>query len=590
MIPMIYTATVVILMGLALAKEIFRPSILVFSALLLLLFGNIVTIDEAFDGFSNRGMIAVGFLFVVSAGLQSSGLFETWIMRILGGNHAGSRKRYLRMLFPVAALSAFLNNTPIVASLIPMIKAWAKRNGVASSKFLIPLSYAAILGGTCTLIGTSTNLVVHGLLQENGYAGFSFFEITRVGLPVAILAIVFLSMFGNRLLPDRKEPIAQLGDQTREFVVEMKVSREFAHIDRTVEEAGLRHLQGLFLFQITRGETVIAPVGGEKTIRIGDRLFFTGLPETIFELQKMEGLHAIRDAEFDFKNLDSDRLGTYEAVISNASKLVGQTVRESEFRKRYNAVILAIHRSGARINRKIGDITFQPNDTLFILARRGFDAAYYHTKDFSLVSSSLDIYEKPRWKGNLALLILITMIAVAALEIMPIIQAAAGAAVLMVITGILSPQDARKAVNADVLLLIASSFGIAKGLQNSGLAEYMAVHLTRSLDVFGPVGVIAGLYIASSLLTWIITNNAVAAMLFPVALAIQKVSGLDIQPVMLTLAMGASASFVTPIGYQTNLMVYGPGGYQFKDFVRIGLPLNLFVGAVAIVSIYYLFL
>lgn len=582
---MIYTAVIVILMGAALAKEILRPSVIVFSALLLLLFGNIITIDEAFEGFSNKGMIAVGFLFVVSGALQSSGLFENWVMRILGEKPSGYPVRYARMLFPVAGLSAFLNNTPIVASLIPMIKTWAKRRGVASSKFLIPLSYAAILGGTCTLIGTSTNLVVHGLLLENGLRGFEFFEISKVGLPVAVAGIGFLILAGRYFLPDRKEPLAQLGEQTREFVVEMKVGSDFAHLNRTVESAGLRHLQGLFLFQITRGDDVIAPVGSAETIQMGDRLFFTGLPETIFELQKMEGLHAIQDAEFDFSNLDSDRLGTYEAVISNASPLVGQTVRESEFRKRYNAVILAIHRSGSRINRKIGDIRFRPNDTLFILARRGFDCLYYHTRDFSLVSSSLDIYEKPRWKGNLALVILIAMICVAALDIIPIIQAAAGAAVLMVVTGILSPSDARKSVNVDVLLLIASSFGIAKGLQNSGLAEFLAMHLTGALDVFGPPGVIAGLYAASSLLTWIITNNAVAAMLFPVALAIQKVSGLDIRPIMLTLAMGASASFVTPIGYQTNLMVYGPGGYRFKDFVRIGLPLNIVVGVVAVVAL-----
>lgn len=585
MLPIIYTAVIVLLMGLALAREVLRPSVIVFSALLLLLFGHIITVDEAFDGFSNKGMITVGFLFVVSAALQASGLFEAWVLRVLGRNHTTFHIRYIRMLFPVAALSAFLNNTPIVATLIPIIKSWAKRNGIASSKFLIPLSYAAILGGTCTLIGTSTNLIVHGMLIDNGLDGFSFFEITKLGLPVALVAIFFIVLFGNLLLPDRKEPIVQLGEQTREFVVAMKVGSDFTYIGKSVEEAGLRHLQGLFLFQITRHGDVIAPVGNEETLRLGDRLFFTGLPDMIFELQKRPGLHTVRDVEFDLKNLDSDRLGAYEAVISTTSPLVGQTVRDSNFRKRYNAVILAIHRSGSRINRKIGDIVLQPNDTLFILGKRGFDEKYYHTRDFSLVSASVDIYEKPKWKGNLALLILVSMIALAALDIVPIIQAAAGAAVIMVVTGILSPQDARKSVNVDVLLLIASSFGIAKGLQNSGLAEMLAVRLTHTLNIFGPLGVIAGLYIAASMLTCIITNNAVAAMLFPVALAIQKVTGLDARAVMLTLAMGASASFVTPIGYQTNLMVYGPGGYRFKDFIRIGLPLNITVGIVTIVLI-----
>ncbi len=586
---MLYTLFVVLLMGVALSREILRPSVIVFSALLLLLFGNIITIDEAFGGFSNKGMITVGFLFIVSAALQASGLFETWVMRILGQKKIGIHIRYIRLLLPVAGLSAFLNNTPIVASLIPLVKIWAKKSNIASSKLMIPLSYAAILGGTCTLIGTSTNLIVHGMLHESGLEEFSFFEITKVGVPAALAAILFITLFGNRLLPDRKEPIVQLGERTREFVVQMKVSSEFADIGKSVETAGLRHLQGLFLFQITRGNNVIAPVSNEEPVQLGDRLFFTGLPDTIYELQKKPGLHIIRDKDFNLKNLDSDRLNTFEAVISTSSPLVGHTVRESNFRTRYNAVILAIHRSGSRINKKIGDIKLQPNDTLFILAKQGFNKKYYHAMDFSLVSSSLNIYEKPKWKGNLALIILLLMIAVAALEIIPIIQAAAGAAVLMVITGILSPRDARKSVNVDVLLLIASSFGIAKGLQNSGLAYFLARYLTHSLDLFGPTGIITGLYLATSLLTWIITNNAVAAMMFPVALAIKKVSGLNIMPLMLTVAMGASSSFVTPIGYQTNLMVYSPGGYRFKDFVRIGLPIHVVVGFVTIFFINFFY-
>ncbi len=590
MIQLIYTACILVAMLIILAKELTKPVVVVFGALLFLTFGGVISVDEAFVGFSNKGMITIGFLFVVSAALQISGLFERTITNLLGGMNRSRIDRYFRLMFPVAGLSAFLNNTPIVASLIPIIKNWSKRNNLPASKFLIPISYAAILGGTCTLIGTSTNLIIHGMLLEKGLQGMSFFEITKVGLPVAILTLFLLIIISHSLLPETKDVTVRLGESTREFVVEMKVGHEFPYIGKTIEEANLRHLQGLYLFQIHRGDQYLAPVSHDERIELGDRLFFTGLPETIYELQKMEGLHIIKDREFDLKNIDSDTLKTYEAVVSNHSPLIGQTVRDSNFRDRYNGVILAIHRSGSRVNKKVGDILFQPTDTLFILAKKGFDQKWYHSKDFALVSTSLNIYSKPKWKGNLALLLLLVMVVMAAFKFVPIILAAGATAVLMVLLGIINPQEARKAINWDVLLYIASSFGIAKALEKSGLAATIANVLVTQLDCFGNIGIITGLFFLTSLFTWVITNNAVAAIMFPVTLSIAQTLNQDIRPFMLTLAIGASTCFATPIGYQTNLMVYGPGGYNFKDFLRIGIPTTLFVGCIAITVIYFLYL
>lgn len=589
MFQMYYTAGVLLLLFLMLAKEFFKPAVVIFAALLLLVIGNVISIDEAFIGFANKGMITVAFLFIVSAALQASGLFQNAIRRLLGNTKTGKRARYIRLLFPVAGFSAFLNNTPIVASLIPIIKNWTKRNGLSSSKFLIPLSYAAILGGTCTLIGTSTNLIIHGMLLDKGLPGLSFFEITQIGLPVTLITLVFLALMGDTLLPDRKEVVTQLGESTREFVVEMKVGSEYPHTGKTIEQANLRHLQGLFLFQVSREGQVIAPVAPHEKIQKGDRLFFTGIPETIYELQKTPGLLSIKDSEFDIKNVDSDSLRTYEAVVSNTSPLIGQTVRDSQFRDRYNGVILAIHRSGSRVNKKVGDIVFKPTDTLFILAKKGFDEKWYHSKDFSLVSSSVEVYSKPQWKGNLALILLLLMVGVAALNILPIILAAGITAILMIFLGIVNTSDAKKAVSWDVLLYIASSFGIAKALENSGLAEVMANGLVQALHQFGPIGIIAGLFFATTMFTWVVTNNAVAAIMFPVTLSIASMMHLDPRPFLLTLAVAASASFATPIGYQTNLMVYGPGGYRFKDFLKIGVPVSLLVGVIAVTTIYFLY-
>ncbi len=591
MFALLYTTAVILLMIISLAKEWFNPAGIVFSALLLLIAGGVITVNEAFAGFSNKGMLTVGFLFVVSAALQSSGAFERFILSLLGRKDTKNTSKYLRLMFPVAGLSAFLNNTPIVATLIPIVKSWAKRNNLAASKFLIPLSYAAVLGGTCTLIGTSTNLVVHGLLLENGYKGFTFFEITKIGIPVAILGILFITLVGKKLLPDRKDVIAKLGDETREFVVEMRVEDNYPHLNKTIEEAHLRHLQGLFLFQINRNNDTIAPISPDECILEGDRLFFTGLPETIFQLQKIPGLISVPDNEFDVKNLDSDKTRTFEAVISNSSPLVGQTVRDSNFRKLYNAVILAIHRSGERINRKVGDIEIKPNDTLFLLAQKGFEKRWYNSRDFSLVTSSLDIYEKPSWKGNLALVILLAMIVSAATGLVPIIFAAAVAAVLMMATGIISPKDATYSVNWGVLVLIACSFGIAKAIANSGLALSIGNFLITTLSFLGPIGVIIGIFVLTSAFTLLITNNAAAAIVFPIALSVsQAVPEISQQAIMLTLALGASTCFASPIGYQTNLMVYSAGGYKFSDFFKIGTVMNIFMGICVITLIYLLFL
>jgi len=589
MFTLIYTIIILVILIIALAKDVFRPSLLILAALLLLIIGDVITIDEGFSGFSNKGMITVGFLFVVSGGLRASGKFQSVIVRLLGKDGTSPFTRYIRLLFPVAGFSAFLNNTPIVASLIPVIKNWAKSNDLPVSKYLIPVSFAAILGGMCTLIGTSTNLVVHGMLLDAGFNGFSFFELTKIGLPAAGVGLLFIALAGWFLLPKRKEITAQLGESTREFVVELKVDKDYPFAQKTVEEANLRHLKGLFLFQITRGDHVIAPVSPSEKIYVGDRLFFTGLPETIFELQKTTGLKVVKDPEFDVNNIDSDKLNTYEAVVSGTSPLIGQTVRDSNFRTRYNGVILAIHRAGSRINKKIGDIVFRPNDTLFILAEKGFEKKWYHARDFSLVSRSLDIYEKPRWKGNLALGIIILMVVFASLKIMPILLSAAVAAILMVVTGILSSEDAKKNVNWNVLLYIACSFGIAKAVTNSGIADGIAGFIVNSLRPFGPAVIAAGIFVLTSLFTWVISNNAVAAIMFPVVLSVSRLLNTDPRPFMLALVFAASTCFASPLGYQTNLMVYNAGNYKFTDFLKIGLILNILIGTVVTLLIYFYF-
>lgn len=581
-----YTAIIIVLMTTFLILEKFEAEIVVFSTLTVLILGGVIDVKEAFAGYSNDGMLTVGLLFVVAGAMQKTGAFSSLGNFFLGRKDGKLSLKLLRFMFPVSAISAFFNNTPVVAMLIPVVTDWAKKHNVSSSKLLIPLSYATILGGIGTLIGTSTNLVVHGLMLDNGMRGIGFFEISKIGIPVTIGGLFWIALAGHRFLPDRKELVAQLGENTREFVVAMKVESNYGHIGKSIENAGLRHLKGLFLFQVERNNELIAPAAPEETICLNDRLFFTGLPETIVELQKTPGLKLLDEAELNLKDYDSDHLGAFEVVVSPNSPLIGQNVRDSNFRRVYDAVILAVHRSGERIRQKIGDIVMESGDTMLLMAKRSFLEKWYHSKDFYLVSRSVEVASKPRRYFYFSFGVLIMMILAMATGVIPILLAVCIAAAILVISGCISAADARNSVDLKVLVIIASSFGISKALSNSGVASFLAGALIDAFGSFGVIGLLASIYLITTVYTEFITNNAAAAIVFPIALSMTTQADIDPRPFMIAIAVGASASFSTPIGYQTNLMVYGPGGYKFTDFMKIGVPMNIVVGVIAVSIIY----
>ncbi len=582
-----YTVIIITIMTIVLLKEWFETELTILSALFLLLIGKVVTVDEAFAGFSNEGMLTIAFLFIVAAGLNNSGLMSSLQGYLFGKkNDVSLSLKLARIIFPVSAISAFINNTPVVALLIPALKSWTDRMDLSPSKFFIPLSYAAMLGGMCTLIGTSTNLIIYGLMEQSGMQGMGMFEITKIGLPVAIGGLLFLIFFGPKLLPDRKIVMRELRENTREFVVALKVTSKYKGIGKTIEQAGLRHLKGLFLFQIERNGEIIAPARPDERIQLGDRLFFTGLPKTILELQKTPGLEVIHDATLDLKQYDSSQIRPYEAVVSDSSPLIGQNVRESKFREKYDAVIIAIHRNGERIQKKIGDIVLRAGDTLLLLANKDFMRKWYHSRDFLLISESDKVPSKPLKNQIIAVGTLILMIVLFVLHIVPIIVAAGIAVLILLLTKTVTLAEARESVDFRVLIIIASAFGIAAGIKNSGVAQVLAHYIIQWGSVFGTVGIITAIFLITSGYANIITNNATAALVFPVVIAVTAQMQVDPRPFILTLAIAASSSFATPISYQTNIMVYGPGGYRFKDFLRIGLPMHLVVTVIAIVAVY----
>jgi len=539
--------------------------------------------SEALAGLSNPGLVTVAVLFIVVAGLRESGGIA-WIAQRLLGRPRSLWIAQARVSAPVLGLSAFLNNTPVVAMMIPAVGDWAKRIGQSPSKLLLPLSYAAILGGTCTLIGTSTNLVVNGLLIEHFGPGASLgmFEIAAVGLPCAAAGLLYLLTVGRRFLPERK-PLFQALDDPRRYTVEMIVQPGSPLVGQTIEQAGLRHLPGMYLAEIDRADQVIPAVSPQTTLAAHDRLVFVGVVDSVNDLRKVRGLQPATNQVF---KLDAPRHSRclIEAVVSNANPLLGRTIREGRFRSAYDAVVIAVARGGQRVEGKIGDIVLQPGDTLLLETHPSFVDRHKNRRDFFLVSG-VDDSTPPRFeKAGLAVVFLLAMVALVAAGALPMMTAALVAAGGMVLTRCCTTAAARRAVDWQLLVVIAAAFGIGAAMTESGAAAMIA-HAMLAVAGDRPLPTLLAVYLLTALFTELITNNAAAVLMFPIAIdAAQQLGteGVNPMPFVIAIMIAASASFITPIGYQTNLMVMGPGGYRFADYLRAGLPLALIVLTITI--------
>ena len=581
----IFTLITVGLMLIALAFEILAPDIIVFSALGLLLLGNVLSPTEAFVGFSNPGMLTVGLLFIIAYAAQSSGILAFFADRVMGRS-GGGRRSLVRMMVPVFGMSAFLNNTPIVAMFTPTIRDWALKHRFSPSKFLIPLSYASIFGGICTLIGTSTNLVVNGMLQQATLQGFGMFELAWVGLPCAVAGIAFMLLFGFRLLPERKDLAENLRDGGgREYFLEMKVLAGSSLPGKTVEEAGLRNLGQIYLAQIQRNGNLVAPVRPTDILQAGDQLFFTGHVDSILRLHNIPGLVPGHEKEFCLALRNSGKGRILEAVVSRSSPMLGKTIKEGNFRARYDAAILAVHRHGEYLTANLGRIVLRPGDTLLLLAGDDFVKRWNYSREFYMVSKVVDIPKVSRRKSIITLAVLAGMVALSASGVLDILKAAILSAIILIATKCVTVVEARRSIELNVLIVIAAALGISRALEKTGAAGYLAGYVIETAQGWGPLGLLAAVYLVTSLLTELITNNAAAALIFPIAMAVAGQQGLNPMPFAVAIAVAASASFATPIGYQTNLMVYGPGGYKFTDFLKLGIPLNLIFMAVAMIVI-----
>ncbi len=579
--------TLIILVGCLglLTTNRYAPDLILIGGVVTLLSLGILTPEEALAGLANPGMVTVGVLYVVVSGLQETGGIN-WLVENVLGKPKTLAQAQLRVMLPVTGLSAFLNNTPVVAMFIPALQDWARRYQLSPSKLMIPLSYAAIGGGVCSLIGTSTNLVVNGLLQtETNLPSLGMFEISWIGIPVAITIIVFTSIFSRCCLPERKPALTHFTD-VHQYTIEMKVIPNSPLVGKSIEDAGLRQLPGLFLIEIEREGGVLPAVSSQERLRGNDRLVFTGVIDSVVDLQKIRGLEIATDQVFKLDAPQHDR-HLIGAVVSNTCPLVGKNIREGRFRTVYNAAVIAVARNGERINRKIGDIILRAGDTLLLETHQNFFHQQCHSRDFFLISHMGEAPKLSFQRAPIAVGILVVMVLSVAFEMLSMLNAALLAAAAMLLTGCAHERTVRKAIDWQLLLVIASSFGIGTALLKTGAATTIA-HYLISLAGENPHLTLAVVFAVTALLTSIITNNAAAVIMFPLTLMTAEQLQVNFIPFALTIMIAASASFATPIGYQTNLMVYGPGGYHFVDYLKIGVPLTILVGIVTVILIPWL--
>lgn len=577
------TLGVVAAIAVALVRDVARPDVVFLVGLGVLLLAGAVTPEDAFSGFSNPAVLAVGALFIVAAGLEETGALKAFD-RVIFGSGSDLRTVLPRMLLPTAGLSAFVNNTPIVAILAPRVQRWAQNTGISPSKVLIPLSYAAIAGGMVTLIGTSTNIIVSGLLEEAGYAGFGLFDLTWIGLLAVTCVVTFFTFVGCRLLPEGEVRHEPHDDGLREFLFEARVGEKAPMAGKTPYEAGLHSLVDAELVHIRRGDDIVL-VEKHVTLAQGDVLMFTGKTSVLEELLQRPGLEPV---------VPLSRTGAprtrplFDAVVSDTSSLVGRSLRETTFRERYQAVVLAIQRRDERIEGPLRRVPIKPGDLLLVEASEGFDERWNANRsEFYMVSARrAGKTKRLDRKAPRAFFILAVMIPVIGLRLLPLATAAFTAALAMIASGCLSVRMARRALNLEVLILLAAALGLGRAVGATGLTE-MAADTLLHLSAGGIIAVLVGLYVITNVLTELVTHKAAAVLMLPVALALAVELGVEPKAFALTVAVAAAASFMTPVGYQTNLMVMAAGEYRVRDYLRVGLPVSVLVMLSTTVVIFF---
>lgn len=556
------------------------------------------TLENLLGVFGNSAPLTIAAMFIVSGALQRTGaidLLTSYLSKLVKTTY----KRFIFvMVIGVAAASAFINNTPVVIVLMPVLLALSREMGVASSKLLIPLSYASIFGGTCTLLGTSTNLLASGILREAGYAPIGMFELARVGLPIVLIGALYLVIFGNRLLPHRETLTSILSEEERkEFMTEAFVRAGSELEGQTAQESGILKGRGIRLLEIVRHGIAVPGEAKDVPLEAGDRLVLACRPSGVAEANTIKGISLAGDKlSAGLETIAMDEGAIVEGVVGPNATITGRNLREINFRQRFRMVVVAIHREGHNQRDRLDRLRLQPGDTLLMMGSSDAISSLSNSEEIILLDRPSLPARSIRARMPIAICTSVMIVALATFNLVPIVAAVALGAAILMLTGCVKPKDAYASIEWSILMIIFGMLALGQAMDSTGASLLIAENMIRLIQSFTPenwqnVTMLAFIYIITSAFTEFLSNNAAVALMVPIALGIAVTLGVDPRPFVVSCCIAASASFATPIGYQTNTYVYGVGGYRFSDFTRIGLPLNFlcFLITVSIVPFFWEF-
>lgn len=590
LLDQILVYAVILFIFISLYWDIMRPAFAFVIGVSVLGVSHVLTPKEILAGMANEQIMVILLLLLLGDIFRETSILDILFDRLF--RKTKTYKGFIAKMFAIVApLSAFLNNTPLVALMMPYSHTWSERNKSSVSKLLIPLSYAAILGGCMTLIGTSTNLIVNGLVTDQtiipNLPSLNMFDFFWVGFPMLIIGFVYILLFGDKLLPNRENVIDAFESHQREYLVETEIKEGSPLAGKTIKQANLRNLKGLYLIRIIRQDRWVMAEPNETKLHEGDILVFAGDTNSISQLIKDNPSIRIPSVGMFSKK---DKTEIVEIVVSHNSTMIRKTLKEENFRAKYDATAIAIHRNGERITGKIGSVQLRAGDTILLLAGADFRSLKWQSKDFYMISKPKEIKRLGTFKTGFLVGGSVLVILLAALKVISLFMGLVVFISALIALNITTPKKVGKSVDLQLGLVIAMALALGHAMMKTGVAENLAQIIINGFQPFGSIALLAGIYFITSILAAFVTNVAAVAIIFPISLTTAYDLNLPYLPFVLVVSLAAAANFMTPIGYQTNIMVYGPGSYKFKDYIKIGGPLTFIYMIVTIIILSYIYL